>query len=42
VRHQVDILPVLKGEDSNGTAPLDWDIVVHKVGKADATGLAPG
>jgi hypothetical protein len=22
----IDILPVLKGEDSHGTAPLGWDV----------------
>ena len=27
----VDILPALKGEDSHGTAPLSWDIVVYDV-----------
>ncbi|WP_256418818.1 hypothetical protein [Halorubrum laminariae] len=27
-RFQIDILPALKREDSHGTAPLGWDIVV--------------
>ncbi|SNR72309.1 hypothetical protein SAMN06266787_11519 [Halorubrum ezzemoulense] len=27
----VDILPALKREDSHGTAPLSWDIVVYDV-----------
>ena len=27
----VDILPALKREDSHGTAPLGWDIVVYDV-----------
>jgi len=26
-----DILPALKREDSHGTAPLGWDIVVYDV-----------
>jgi hypothetical protein len=26
-----DILPALKREDSHGTAPLGWDLVVHSV-----------
>ncbi|MFC7324118.1 hypothetical protein ACFQMF_05925 [Halorubrum rutilum] len=26
-----DILPALKREDSHGTAPLSWDIVVYDV-----------
>ena len=26
-----DILPALKREDSHGTVPLDWDIVVYDV-----------
>ena len=28
---QVDILPALKREDSHGTVPLGWDIVVYDV-----------
>jgi len=27
----VDILPTLKREDSHGTVPLGWDIVVYDV-----------
>jgi len=27
----LDILPALKREDSHGTAPLGWDIVVYDV-----------
>jgi len=27
----IDILSALKGEDSHGTAPLGWDIVVYDV-----------
>jgi hypothetical protein len=27
----IDILPALKREDSHGTAPLSWDIVVYDV-----------
>ena len=27
----IDILPALKREDSHGTAPLGWDIVVYDV-----------
>jgi hypothetical protein len=30
-RYLVDILPALKREDSHGTAPLGWDIVVYDV-----------
>jgi hypothetical protein len=28
---EFDILPALKREDSHGTAPLGWDIVVYDV-----------
>jgi len=28
---QIDILPALKHEDSHGTVPLGWDIVVYDV-----------
>jgi|GEM_PF-2253174 len=31
VTFYVDILPALKREDSHGTAPLGWDIVVYDV-----------
>jgi len=31
VSRVVDILPALKREDSHGTAPLSWDIVVYDV-----------
>jgi hypothetical protein len=27
----IDILPALKREDSHGTVPLGWDIVVYDV-----------
>ena len=30
-RTELDILPALKREDSHGTAPLGWDIVVYDV-----------
>jgi len=29
-----DILPALKREDSHGTAPLSWDIVVYDVARS--------
>ena len=28
---RIDILPALEREDSHGTAPLSWDIVVYDV-----------
>jgi hypothetical protein len=28
---KLDILPALKREDSHGTVPLGWDIVVYDV-----------
>ncbi|MDB2225921.1 hypothetical protein PM023_14730 [Halorubrum ezzemoulense] len=30
----IDILPALKREDSHGTVPLDWDIVVYDVARS--------
>jgi len=31
---KIDILPALKREDSHGTAPLRWDIVVYDVARS--------